>query len=440
MSDLRDLVNDLFVQGRYDLAEERLREAITQHPAELEWHALLAACLSNQDRLDEADDVLSDVLRQDPEYGYAHYVQSGILWQQGRLENAEAAAREAIRLVPDHAPFLIRLGRLESAQDRLEDAWATSSRALALDPHSLPAHKFQVESCLELGRHEDALAAVQRALTLAPDDGEVHALAGQAAREAGRSEDALAHYLTALRARPNDVEVHDGLLDSLQTRSWLYRFVLGHLLRAIEWAERVTPSAILDKHPNGAMAAMIAVVVAASLLGQWVGGDEGADVVQMVLILAALVPVGLMWASAVTHGVISFFLQFNPIARHLIPTWRKVFGNMVAFGLAGLMLVMLAIPVAMMVQVRQVIWITILFVMGVNLPAAVAFAEPSRTRRRVQSVYVLVIGAVLVGVGWWMRNASVNHALSMGTVLIVAAMIVPVCVLDRRLKAENVVE
>lgn len=126
------------------------QRAIQLNPRHKEAHYSLAHLYTKQGKFQQAEEELREVLRIDPDYSEAHNYLGQVLEAQGHWPEAVEQYRQALRnplyATPDIA--LYRLGRALAHEGDLEGAMQNLEDALRVNPPSQPLGQVY----LELGR------------------------------------------------------------------------------------------------------------------------------------------------------------------------------------------------------------------------------------------------------------------------------------------------
>jgi tetratricopeptide (TPR) repeat protein len=226
----------LLNQGRYDLAEKELRQALSLDPDYASAHALLAICLSEKGQHGEALQAIGKAIALSPDYAGFHYIYAGILREQRKLDAAKDAILEALRLDPEDADFYARLATIQYDQTKYTEALKSTEQGLSLDAEHVWSMNMRLLSLLELGRISEAEAEVNSTLAIAPEHPFPHTAKGWVLLHQNRVPEAMHSFREALRLQPDREWARLGLLESLKARNWLYRLIL----RVDLWRSRLT--------------------------------------------------------------------------------------------------------------------------------------------------------------------------------------------------------
>jgi Tfp pilus assembly protein PilF len=213
-------------QGRYDLAEKELRQALSLEPDYAPAHGLLAVCLSEKKVYAEALKEIGLAIALHPAYPKFHFIRSGILRQQHNLDAATQAILEALRLNPDNTDFYAQLGSFQYDQQKYIEALKSADQGLSIDAEHVWSMNLRLLTLLKLGRIARAEADINGALALAPDHSFPHAAKGWILLHQNQIPAAINSFKEALRLDPSQEWARLGLLEALRARNWLYRCFL----------------------------------------------------------------------------------------------------------------------------------------------------------------------------------------------------------------------
>jgi protein O-mannosyl-transferase len=240
-----NLASALASEGKTELAELHLREALRLNPAYLQARHSLGVLLAAQGRLSEAMEQHQLALRTNPRDANAqHYL--GVLYArlgnkaeaarhyaaaleidpgqkvtyydwgnllagEGRYQEAEQKYAEAVRLGPDDVEPLNNLGLAQALQGKWAEAIRSYDRALAIDPRHPRARTNRGRALAADGRFAEAVQEYERALRAHPEDADAHFNLGVALQAAGDRAGAMAHFEEAVRLEPGFVDAVQAL-------------------------------------------------------------------------------------------------------------------------------------------------------------------------------------------------------------------------------------
>ena len=251
----------LYDQGRYDEAQQALKEALRLAPDNLEAYLHLGMVLSSgMGRHREAADWLELAARRDSSRADIHYGLGQVYLSLNRPALAIEALERAVRLAPAYWEFRNELGLAYTRAGRLEAAAAAFQQASSRAPWA-PAphlHLAQVYRALDRGEaarreHQvfERLVPVQRQvdrhlrqLATDPDEGRLHTRLGMAYIVQNRLAEALVHLRQAIALDSLYGPAHYGLGTVFYQQQELERAI-----KAFEQACRVQPE-FAEAHNN----------------------------------------------------------------------------------------------------------------------------------------------------------------------------------------------
>lgn len=226
----------LFQMQRYDLAEREARQAIAEEPGNALAHGILAECLMERDKLVEATDAAKNAIAANPTAGFPHVVLAKALLRRNRADEAVASVDAALEIDPFDVHALQVLASARFAQNRWNDALEAADRGLAIDPADDGCLNFRAMALTQLGRRDEAAATAKGSLANDPNNDFSQAVAGWNLLNEGKHQEAKEHFREALRLDPENEFARAGLVESIKSRSPLYRA----LLRFNLWMTRTT--------------------------------------------------------------------------------------------------------------------------------------------------------------------------------------------------------
>jgi tetratricopeptide (TPR) repeat protein len=220
----------LYQQSRYDLAEQELRQALTNEPDDALAHALLALCLCGQKDYAAATREAEEAIHLGPNVSFAHYALAYTLYHRDRLKEAEAAIEQALELAPWDADYYSLLASIRFDQRRWPAALEAAERGLELDAEHAGCTNLRAMALVKLGRRAEAGATIDDALRRDPENALTHANQGWTLLEQGQPDKALEHFREALRLDADLQWAREGIVEALKARHWLYRQMLRYFL------------------------------------------------------------------------------------------------------------------------------------------------------------------------------------------------------------------
>ncbi len=226
----------LVSQSRFELAEQELRQALTQEPNNAEVHSILAICLCEREQYEEAKDEADHAIHLAPDQPFPYYVNALVLYQCNRFGEAQEAMDVAVELDPFEADFFALRSQIYYARKNWKDTLAAAEEGLELDPENIDCANLKAMALVKLGNRESAGDAVAAALMRDPENAITHANQGWTLIEKGDYKKAMEHFREALRIQPEMEWARQGILEAMRAKYFLYRIVLGFFL----WMSKFT--------------------------------------------------------------------------------------------------------------------------------------------------------------------------------------------------------
>ncbi|MEX1016125.1 MAG: tetratricopeptide repeat protein [Phycisphaeraceae bacterium] len=373
----------LIQQQRYDLAEQALRQAMTELPNDGMVHGMLALALCGQKQMKAARTAAKEAVALEPDLPFAHYVLGCVLHDSEAYAAARQSAREAIRLDPACADYFTLLGQAYMAEAKWAKGLKAVEKALALDPEDADAANFRALALTQLGRTDAARSAITRATSQAPEDPLAHANQGWAHLHANQPAKALPCFREALRLDPEHEFARHGMVTALKARHLIYRMMLGYFL----WMSRISPKARIG--------VVIGVYILVRMLrATAMHASPAVAIVVWPVLIACVLFILLSW---VADPVFNLMLRFNRYGRYAL-THRQVMGSNWLVGLlvgaivAGVGAYLFSMPALGALAVCMAVMI---------LPVSATYETATQASFRQAAVVciVLVVMAVLLTVG-----------------------------------------
>lgn len=220
----------LVQQGRWDLAERELRQALAEDSQNAEAHYLLALCLLQKKDYDAAQTEAQMAIHLAPEEPTAHYVLGHILYERRHYEEATAALEESLRLNPYQSSAFAMIGQIALAEKRWQHALDAVDQGLAIEPEDIQCTNLRAIALVKLGRRPEAGMTIDAALARGPEVALTHANQGWALLHEGEPKPAMEHFREALRLDPSIDWARMGIVEALKAKNFLYRWLLRYLL------------------------------------------------------------------------------------------------------------------------------------------------------------------------------------------------------------------
>jgi tetratricopeptide (TPR) repeat protein len=130
-------------------------------------HYILSYVRHHQGRIDLADEAIREALRLDQEAAY-FYRLGELLMLRNRLHECRSILQEALSLNPMHVPSLLLHGKLMTRLGRYREAKQSLLDALSINPEQPTAHLALGTVTLQIGQPSEARDALREARRLSP--------------------------------------------------------------------------------------------------------------------------------------------------------------------------------------------------------------------------------------------------------------------------------
>ena len=228
----------LFQQGRHDLAEAELRQALGNSPDNPYGHALLALCLAQREQFPEATAAAQHAVELAPDFSFAHYALARVYLRRNREAEALVAAQEAVRLDPQDADYFALVAEIHLNERRWPAALEAAETGLQFDAEHVGCANLQAVALVKLGRKAEAGRTIDAALARHPENSLTHANQGWTLLERGEPRRALEHFREALRLDPDNEWARRGIVEALKARNVLYALMLRYFLAMARLRDR----------------------------------------------------------------------------------------------------------------------------------------------------------------------------------------------------------
>jgi tetratricopeptide (TPR) repeat protein len=227
----------LHEQGRYQMAEEELRQSLAQEPHDAYAHALLALCLKEREKFKEATAEAQQAIHLAPDFAFCHYALA-VIWLARNFEaDALNSINEAIRLDATDPDYFALLAALQYQESRWMAALKAAEQGLQFDAEHIGCNNLRAMSLIKLGRREEAGATIDSTLSRNPDNAVTHANQGWAYLEQNNPEKALYHFKESLRLDPENEWAREGIVTALKAKHFIYSLMLRYFL----WMAKLPP-------------------------------------------------------------------------------------------------------------------------------------------------------------------------------------------------------
>jgi tetratricopeptide (TPR) repeat protein len=228
----------LYQQGRHDEAIAEFQRHLLESPDDAMVHALISHCLTELGKPQEASDHAQKAIALAPESAIGFRALGRSMLARNRLREAQAAIEEGLRLDPEDAETWALLSQSHLMNRDWRKALEAADRGLTIEPDHTACTNLRAQSLVQLGDRKAAAATMDVALALDPDDSWTHANQGWSLLHANDPKKAMEHFREALRLDPMNDWAKAGIVEAMQARNIIYRYLLRYFL----WAGRLPAS------------------------------------------------------------------------------------------------------------------------------------------------------------------------------------------------------
>jgi tetratricopeptide (TPR) repeat protein len=219
----------LMEQNRHGMAQDLLIQTLALDPDHARAHTWLALCVcQNRDRLKEATAEAERGVHLAPDDPIAHYVLAVVWQKRNEIAKALASIHEAIALYPVDADFHGIRSQLLGQQEKWQEALDAASEGLQFDPDNELCTTIRTLALERVGRVIDAKFQAEESLRQNPDSTWAHSSHGWAMLQQGHFKEAQQSFAEALRLDPSNELARGGMIQSLNSSNFVYRWM--HLL------------------------------------------------------------------------------------------------------------------------------------------------------------------------------------------------------------------
>lgn len=364
----------LFEQGRLDLAEQEVRQALSQAPDDARAHALLSLCLAGGERFAEATEEAQRAIGLAPYLPNGHYALARVMLRRGRLDEAETAATDAIDVDPDNPHLFALLAGIHMERRNWREALVAAEDGLKLDPEDDECTNLRTQALVQLNRKALAADAIYEALARDPENPYTHANQGWAYLHQAKYGAAQEHFLEALRLYPGHGWARAGLVESLKARNPIYGLMLRYFLfmsrmnRQRQWL------------------IILGAFLAARVLSML---EDAIPAVRPLATLLLLLYAAFAILTWVTYPFFNLTLRLHPVGRHALSPDQRRGANWLG---ACLLLALLSVA-AGLASGQDGPWILALLAAALCLPIAGTFQCQPGWPRRTMAAFTLGLAA-----------------------------------------------
>lgn len=308
----------LYQQGRHADAIAEFQRHLLESPDDAITHALISFCLCDLEKYQAATEHAQQAIALAPESAIGFRALARCYVERNHTKEAKTAIEEALRLEPDSADCWATLAHVHLLERRWRDALDAANRGLTMEPDHPACTNLRAQALVNLGDRTAAAATMDVALALNPDDAWTHANQGWTLLHANDPKKAMEHFREALRLDPSMEWAKAGIVESMQARNFIYRYLLQYFL----WAGRLPAS--------WQWGLMIGGILGNRFLNQLAG-----NVPSLKPFIYPIIGVYVCFAMLTWLGP-SFFnllLRFDRFGRHALSDDQRYGANLLAVGL-----------------------------------------------------------------------------------------------------------
>lgn len=127
-------INKLIDLGKYDIAQAKIMELLSQYPDDSDVKFVLARVLLHKGELEESRRITEEIIAQVPDSSEAHNLLGVYYEEKGQLGKAENSFKQALSTSPQEAIYLANLAGIYLARKQYDKAMATAKMGLESDP------------------------------------------------------------------------------------------------------------------------------------------------------------------------------------------------------------------------------------------------------------------------------------------------------------------
>jgi len=232
-----DALYELLNRQKYDLALEKINQALEVDVHNSELKRLRAFAFYGKDENEEAYHIIKEAISSDPEYSFLFYTKAQIEVGLGRYEQAIKSLDEAIRIDPEEEVFYsLKAGAFLDLK-KWANAKEFAEKALELNPDSIDARNRLASAEHYLGRTNEARVQLEHTLEKDPENEHTHTNLGFQFLQNGDVKKAKEHFGKSLELNPTNEFTKHGMIEAIKASNFVYR----KLIQFYFWNEKVGP-------------------------------------------------------------------------------------------------------------------------------------------------------------------------------------------------------
>ncbi len=365
----------LFKTGRFELAENEFRSALSAEPQNALAHAMLSLCLARREQYADATAEAEQAVHLRPDWAFAYICLAAILRDREQLKPALVAAGEAVRLDPSNPAAHALVAAIYIRMKEWARALAAADLGLQADPANTDCLNARGIALVQLGRREEASQTIEGALHQNPESAETHANQGWALLHSGDYRGAMEHFREALRLKPELEWAKSGIIEALKARNPIYRVMLRYFLFMARLDRRVC------------MAIIVGLYLVYRVLFSLSELHPGIRPYVLPLLVLYGIFALLTWLA---YPLFNLLLRLDRFGRHALSADQRAGAN-----LLGVWLLATTILAAVGWYEHSSLVLLIALVVGLScLPASTIFRCPSGWPRWGMAGYTAMIGGI----------------------------------------------
>lgn len=227
-------INFLIQNSRFDLAEQKVWQALSQTPDDEVLYGLLGDIYLHKKNAHKALEYVNKGIGINPEYDVLYSIKARAYIQLDDYANAENAILKSLELDNEYAYYYGVLSVIYINQKRWNDAEVTARRGLEYDAEEQNCNNMLSIALRKLGRPDESFQRLQHQLAQDPNDEYNQTAMAYHYLSQKEVEKAKEHFAVALQSDPNNEYVREGMLSAVRQSNFLYR----KLIEFSEWQEQ----------------------------------------------------------------------------------------------------------------------------------------------------------------------------------------------------------
>ncbi len=216
----------LMSQGRYQMAYDITKDALSEEPNNSDLLSILATCALNLNKLKEAKDLTKELIAKEPWNSYHFYLRAHVYLKKNEYRQALEYLDEAIQKSANYDVYYELKARILFHLNEFKQAEDTVKIALSINSQNVEAVNLLARIYNAQGRRQDSEQLMNKVLEQDPENVESHTNYGMQYLEKGNVAKAIEHFQTALFNSPTDAYAQEGMKLAMKAKFPLYRWLL----------------------------------------------------------------------------------------------------------------------------------------------------------------------------------------------------------------------